>query len=167
MSANLTKQQRQQKQQKQQKHQKSSTRGKFRPVFSFAALQQIYTLAKADYIQSSSPLSLEILGIVAPFLTKIEIGTINPAYVLVDQEGKLSKEEKLLISLGASLAEEKHKNNEIQMRSSKEIYWEECWKKFNENPESCSILEIKAAKEHAYLNDLMSQEEIEEFEKKD
>jgi hypothetical protein len=49
--------------------------------------------------------------------------------------------------------------------AAKELYWEACYaKRTSYGPASCTLLELEAAQEHAYLNDLMSDTELADFE---
>lgn len=128
-----------------------ANRQKYRPVFSASLLQHIEVLARTDYMKNNSAKSLAIVGIVSPFLAKIEAGAINPAYT---ESGKTS----LLESLGAPAPENS------KPEQSKEKYWKACYEKVIADPLSATIVEINAANEHRYLNGLMSIEEVQEFE---
>lgn len=127
---------------------KHTQKQKYRPVFSGAQLSHMYQIAKADYIQNSSQESFSVLGILSPFLAKVEAGAIIPAYVS-------SERVSILESLGGT---------SVETVMTKEQYWEACYTKYLSFPNDCSIKEIGAAKEWKYLNGLMSEEELEAFE---
>lgn len=130
---------------------KSKSEPRFRPVLSATELAYIESLVKQDYLANSSPTALPILSKITPLMVKISLGTANPAYSTTP---KLSLEE----SLGFSIPEE-------SPGEAKEKYWAACYTKLTEQGvDSCTPAEIAAAKEHMYLNDLMSPEEEAAFE---
>lgn len=128
----------------------SKSKKKYRPVLSAGAISHILALAKSESPITSA--SLEVISILAPFMAKIENDAISAAY---EATPKQSLEEKLGIGVPVT--------HPIVL--AKEAYWEVCYSKYKTNPTSCSLQEIQAAREHMYLHDLMSPQEIAEFEK--
>lgn len=120
---------------------------KYRPSLTACMVDHILHLAKSESPISSESISL--IGVLAPFQAKIQNDAITEAYTTAPP--KKSVEE----SLGM-VTPTKH--------LSKEDYWEECHVKYTANPTECSLQEIEAAREHAYLHDLMTIEEKELFE---
>ena len=123
---------------------------KYRPVLSACMIDHIVSLAKTESPISSE--SITLLGILAPFQAKIQNEGITPAYVTVPTK-----------SLEESLGLEVPVTHPLGM--AKEAYWESCYNSYKLNPASCSLQEIQAAREHMYLEGLMSEEEVVEFEK--
>ena len=121
---------------------------KYRPVLPAHLITHAIKLAKLE--QPISTDSIELIGILAPFEAKIAAQAIFPAYTT-------SPKESLLDSLGGTAPSAQN--------LPKEAYWLVCYNKYMESRESCSLEEIQAAREHMYLHDLMSQEELAEFEK--
>lgn len=124
---------------------------KYRPVLTATQITHILTLAKTE--QPLTEQSLSIISTLSPFLAKIQNAGITPAYIPDSKPSVYSLE---------SLGGENHSLSPVP----KEVYWEECYKKYNLTPELCSINEIEAANEHMYLNELMSPEEAKLFEEK-
>lgn len=132
----------------------SSQVQKFRPVLTASQIAQILNLAKSEKPLTSASLSL--ISTLAPFMAKIENAGITAAYTLAEPKPDL------LSSLGA-VSSAASSNNQSNLQTKEEI-WEEAYHKYTSNPVSCSLQEIRDAKEHAYLNDLMTKEEEEAFE---
>jgi hypothetical protein len=126
---------------------------KFRPVLTASQIAQILNLAKSEKPLTSASLSL--ISTLAPFMAKIENAGITAAYTLAEPKPDL------LFSLGAVSSASSNNQSNLQ---TKEETWEEAYHKYTSNPASCSLQEIRDAKEHAYLNDLMTKEEEEAFE---
>jgi len=152
-------------------------------------ISHLVSLAKKD----SSTLSIEALKILIPVQAKIDADVLVPAYItnpkpdLFEQLGfespdtsfidSVSKANKLIADLYAPNLSIRN-NNGLQAREyipniyevhqeeflTKEDYWEACYKKHQKYPDHCTIRDLEAAKEHMYLNGLMTPEEIKEFE---
>lgn len=140
---------------------------KYRPVLSPEQIAHILYLAKREV--PISELSFSLIATLSPFQAKIDSQAINPAYVQVQQGSKPS----MLESLGGEvtvlpsddmIGVPESINPNLSYRT-KEEYWATCYAKYRLLPESCTVLEIKAAQEHMYLNDLMSPEEMVQFER--
>jgi len=120
---------------------------KYRPVLSSTAIAHIVALAKSE-----SPLtlqSIEVISTLSPFLAKIENEGIVAAYTVAPP--KPSIEESLGMVAPTPFL-------------TKEEGWEYCYNKYLLDPTLCSMVEINAAREHMYLEGLMSKEEVAEFE---
>ena len=128
---------------------KQTKQTKYRPVLPAKLIKHALKLAKLE--QPISQESIELIGILAPFEAKIAAQAITPAYTTSSQESLLS-------SLGGE--EETQRAQSL----SKEAYWAACYDKYTKHREECSLEEIQAAREHMYLHDLMSAEELEAFE---
>lgn len=124
---------------------------KYRPVLSATAIAHIIALAKSEHPLSSR--SIEVIATLSPFLAKIENAGVAPAYTQAPPKPSLEESLGMVETATVQLFGE-----------SKEKYWHSCYNKYKINPVSCSLVEIEAAREHMYLHDLMSPEEIEEFE---
>lgn len=133
---------------------RKETKKKYRPVLSATAIAHIIALAKSEHPLSSR--SIEVIATLSPFLAKIENAGVAPAYT---EKPVLSLEEKLGMPVPLHSVSKEQLANQ-----TKEVYWNVCYNKYKINPVSCSLVEIEAAREHMYLHDLMSPQEIEEFE---
>lgn len=129
-----------------------ASQAKYRPSLTAVQIAKIVSLCKQE-----TPMSLEsmtIVGTLAPFQAKIENAGIQPAYTTSPPE---TVEAKLGMTAPAT---------DYNGFESKEAYWLDCYVHYCDEPTHCTLEVIKAAKEHMYINDLMSPEEIAEFESK-
>ena len=137
---------------------------KYRPVLTATQIEFILTMAKLE--QPISELSFSIIRTLAPFQAKIQNNSITPAYSTAVGTTKGN----LMDSLGGTDSLESLESLDSSSPYSpsspynKQAYWEACYKKFTSDPIHCSLAEIEAAQEHAYINDLMSAAEIADFE---
>ena len=131
---------------------------RYRPSLPSHLILKMLELAKLE--QPMSMESVEIIGILAPFQAKIANGAITPSSVSM---GKVSTLESLG---GAEPTPAVYTLNEV-IFYTKESYWQACHDKYLNDAASCCLEEIQAAKEHAYVNDLMSPEEAAAFEEGD
>lgn len=102
--------------------------------------------------------SVELIGILAPFQAKIANKGITTAYTTKPKS-----------TLMESLGEGPTKATPAYILHgvtylSKEEFWAACYELYTADPAQLSLEEIGAAKEHMYLNELMSPEEVAEFE---
>ena len=130
-----------------------NTANKYRPVLTAEQILHILTLAKTEQPAISNT-SLSIIASLAPFQAKIDNAGIIPAYTMQPVKPNNTSLEALEGTVSAG-----------SPPYNKEDYWERCYTKYSTNPVACNLEEIHAAKEHMYLNDLMSPTELEEFEK--
>ncbi len=129
---------------------------KYRPTMSAHLIQHAVNLAKLE--QPMSLESVELIGILAPFLAKIENGAKVGIYSM---QPKVSIEQQIGLELPTNEGEYSFQGKVYLV---KEEYWAACYNQYTVEPRSLSLNHILAAKEHMYLNDLMSPEEMEEFE---
>jgi len=127
---------------------------KFRPVLTAAQIEHILYLAKTEQ-PSITAASMSLISTLSPFQAKIANAGIQPAYTMAPVKPKAASIE--------GLGGDPFVNTKL-MGQSKEMYWADCYNKFSDNPALCNLDEIAAAKEHMYLNDLMSPAELAEFE---
>jgi hypothetical protein len=138
---------------------------KYRPVLTALQIEHILYLAKSE--RPMAALSLSLISTLAPFQAKIQNAGINAAYSTSPKMGLM---ESLGVEAGAETApaiSSDYNNSAIIPTSAsynKQAYWKHCYNKFKADPVSCSLREIEASQEHAYLNELMSPEEIAAFE---
>ena len=130
---------------------KQGKAAKYRPVLTARQIVHIVNLAKKEAPISNA--SLSVISTLSPFLYKIENGAIAPSHVPSDKPKANSLE-----SLGAGT--EPHMSDQ----RTKEERWEQAYNKYKADPTSCTATEILEAREHMYLNDLMSDAEVLEFE---
>jgi hypothetical protein len=135
---------------------------KYRPVLTAVQIEQILYLAKSE--QPMTAMSMSLISTLSPFQAKIQNAAMAPAYVVVG--ASKPSEVEVMESLGGILdVMAANKTTPIDWSGlSKQEYWEACYNKFKTDRVSCNLSEIAASKEHAYLNDLMSPEELAEFE---
>jgi hypothetical protein len=143
----------------------STSKPKYRPVLTAAQITKILALAKLE--QPISAESFSLISTLSPFAAKIANNGIQAAYSLAPIKPST------LESLGGP---SDHPDFDITnvtgsintgglgLGRSKELYWEQCHDKYGSDPVACTLEEIQGAKEHMYLNDLMSPEEVVEFE---
>ena len=130
----------------------------FRVTVTAQMVNKIVELARTEQ-PFPSTISLEILGKFAGLKGKIDNNAINPAYTTAPAISKLE-------SLGGISQQAPSTAYTLAgtSYSTKEEYWEACYKLYAVSPELCDMTTIMSGKEHAYLNDLMTEEEIAEFE---
>jgi len=136
----------------------STTNPKYRPSLPPHLIAHILDLAKKEQPLSTS--SIELISILAPFQAKIQNMGLEPAYTTQVRLPKPSIE----VSLGMLPNSSVLYTLDDTAYFSKEAYWQACYYQSLANFEGLSLLEMNAAKEHMYLNDLMTEEEVIEFE---
>ena len=123
---------------------------KYRPSLTASQIVKIISLAKTE-----SPLSIDsmsIIGTLAPFAAKIETGVAraNPiAPVLTDNTVPIVLSDTGMDRLTKDIIES---------------YPQDSYNLYRADPEECTMSQIQAALEYAYLNDLMSQKELHTYE---
>ena len=127
---------------------------KYRPSLPSHLILKILELSKLEAPMSME--SVEIIGILAPFQAKIANGALTPSSVSM---GKIST----LESLGGEAAPTAYILGNANYQS-KEGYWQACYMRYVEDAAACTLEVINSAKEHMYINDLMSPEEAKAFE---
>ena len=141
---------------------RATNKAKYRPVLTAVQIEHILYLAKSE--QPLSSMSMSLISTLAPFQAKIQNAAMTPAYILVAPK---PSEADVMESLGAGAPNKIVGNIHTSIDCSglaKQEYWEACYNKFKANPVYCSLAEIAASQEHAYLNELMSVSELAAFE---
>ena len=133
-----------------------SNKLKYRPVLTAENITHILKLAKTESPLSDA--STAVIAVLAPFQAKIDNAGIVPAYT-TSTPNKQEKANDLLDSLGFP-------SIRPDPTVPKEVLWKQAYKKFKASPATCSLVEIGYAQEYMYLHDLMSPEEMVEFENK-
>ncbi len=130
-------------------------KAKYRPALTTMQILTILDLARTAPITEDK---MSVISTLAPILAKIQVGAIAPAYVTHQGKRSIAKTpEQLLEELGGSL-------QDLPLDLSDPHYWAKCYDKHCAFPATCTKEEVAAAQEHMYLNDLMSEEEIQKFE---
>ena len=106
--------------------------------------QIAWLLEQARVHAATDDTAMELVSILAPYLSKIDNKAVLPAYTTT----RTSQ----LEALGGVAPVDK------------EAYWMSCYEKYAANPTTCTVEEIVAAKEHMYLHELMSAEKVAAFE---
>lgn len=139
---------------------KTTSQNKYRPTFTAPQLARILHLAQESYINAHTadicPLDRVIVQTLAPFIAKIESGVKEAAYNTVPRipiHDLLGFE----INPGAE-----QKETVVQ---DKVAYNAACYKMYSENPARITVKQIEAAREHMYVNDLMSATQEQLYEK--
>ena len=124
---------------------------KYRPSLTACQIDKIMSLAKQETPLSEA--SKDIIRTLAPFLAKIETGATSPAYEYIPS-----------LSLSDMLGIES--DTSVSNSCTGAEYNKQCYLKCQTTPALCSPVEIAAAQEHAYINDLMSASEEQDYEAK-
>ena len=129
---------------------------KYRHSLTIEQIAHLVFLARAELPMSN--LSACIIGKLAPFLSKIDNLVKAPAYTTSSLPPKAKANS--LESLGAGLP------SSIEAKGfSKEQIWELAYNKYQLDPQLCTLRDIADSKEHMYLNDLMSEDDVAKFER--
>jgi len=129
---------------------------KYRPSLTLVQMQHITAMCKME--QPISNLSMEVVATLSTYIAKAENNAVSPAYAT-------SPKQSLEQSLGMGSPASGTFMFQGEVYTDKEEYWAACYKVYTLNPTSLSLIEIGAAKEHMYLEGLMSNVEIADFEK--
>jgi len=131
---------------------------KYRPSLTALQIAHIVKLAEEDIARTGDSYdSLSIIRSLSPLLVKINTGAIKSSYVstpmpsIFDKLGEAPTSTPPTPSPSASM--------------SKKEYNHKCYIKYHAHMNTCTPEEINAAKEHAYINDLMTASEEQEYEK--
>jgi hypothetical protein len=130
---------------------------KYRPVLTLEQMKHIISLAKATPNEDS----ISVISTLYPYIAKAEMQAIVPAYTIKEKptlETKLGFSHEEITAITGN-------HNHISEAMDKEVYWKLAYEKWLANPDSCTTDELLAANEHRYLHDLMTPEEMVEFEK--
>ena len=148
----------------------AAIKAKYRPVLTAVQIEQILYLAKSE--QPMTAMSMSLISTLAPFQAKIHNSALTPAYIIADnakaRQADVMQSLGSLSSLDSTVADPYAASTSTSAINpnglSKQQYWEACYNKFKIDPISCSLAEIEASQEHAYLNELMSVKELAAFE---
>jgi hypothetical protein len=137
---------------------------KYRPSLTRRQIAQAINLAQADIrahpATGVATESLTLLTVLIPYLAKIDQEAITPSHVTAP---KMSLLESLGEAVNPNPPELEQCTNDPDSFASKDEYWKHCYDRM-QTGENLSVREINAAREHMYLNDLMTDEEIFLFE---
>ncbi len=122
---------------------------KYRPVLTAEQITYLLALCKEATILSSTCISC--IHTLSVYQTKIDNLGITPAYTT-------SPRKSLLESLGTEPLYDGFGDR------TKEEVWEDSYQLYIADVASCTLATIQKAKEHMYLNDLMTPEEMLVFE---
>ena len=141
---------------------------KYRVMLSPSIISSILSQAKTAYATLANQESLDIITALAPYEAKIATGSIVEAYTAAGAihtpKTDIQKESDQLASLGADTGAEQQAvlDPDAENFLSKDAYWAACYAIYILHPaSSLSVETIDAAKEHMYLNDLLSDSERE------
>lgn len=128
---------------------------KYRPVLTSSQLEHIIAMLKIG----ESPLSdtgIATIHYLTGFLYKIQHAGSIPAYTSAGKKKRVD----MLEALGGieSIASD--------LSISKEEQWAASYAIYVLKPSDCTVSQIQEAHEHMYLNDLMTEEQILDFEAK-
>ena len=129
---------------------KTTSQNKYRPTFTAPQLARILHLAQESYINAHTAdicqIDRVIVQTLAPFIAKIESGVKEAAYALMPRTP-------IHDLLGFEINPGAKQKETVQ---NKVAYNAACYKIYSENPARCTVVQIEAAREHMYVNDLMS-----------
>lgn len=138
---------------------------KYRPVLTKEQIDHILSLAKREI--PISDLSVSLIASLAPFTAKIESNAVLPAYT---EKPRVSLAESLGFTTSATFHDDMIGVPEYTAppgkQFTKEEFWAASYAKYLIDPASCTMAEIDGAHEHMYLNELMTPEQLAEFENK-
>ena len=143
---------------------------KYRPSLTKTQIEQIIALCKVD----GSTHSLDVLRALAPFYAKIQHSAIKEAHTVQPKQSVYELLGMDTPQATVTSTQETNTASEIKEATADTIdindyvtnadYWLACYTKYEADKVSCTVQEIEAAKEHMYLNDLMTPEQEEEWE---
>ena len=123
-------------------------------------VETMVSIIQKAHIEHYSDITLSVLNKLDTVLVKIRLGARKSDYIPTPTRDTSSIEASLGMLPNNSVA---YTLDDI-MYHTKESYWEACYLKSLEDFKSLSFLEIQAAREYMYLHDLMTAEEMKEFE---
>ena len=127
------------------------TTKKYRPSLTSTQISILIELCKAQ--SPMSPEVREIIGILAPYYTKIQVGAITSSHTTTRRSPI-----DLLIDLGED-------NAPSQPNLNRAVYWQQCYEKLQaQTKDNLTPSELESAYEHMYLHNLFSDEEKSLFE---
>lgn len=147
---------------------KGQPQGKYRPQLTANQITHAVLLAKLDLAcitSTTHELSLDLLATLSPFKAKIDNMAITPSYTPAPAKPSMASG----LGMASSSPTAKPVNSTANTAHTtegmtKEQQWEHSYNTLSSNPANCTAEQVLQAKEHMYLNDLMSPEEEEAYE---
>lgn len=154
---------------------------KYRPSLSAENIRHILALAKTEK-PAISAASMKVIAVLSPFLAKIENDALAASHTasykpsMLELLGCTEKQEleQPVHDKGApkDYPATRSYDNESGLHATilpehygdNAAYWQACYQKHLDWPESCTLQEIQAAQEHRYLAGLMTEAEMVAFE---
>lgn len=127
---------------------------KHRPVLTAAQISHIILLCKLE--DPLTEISMSIISYLAPFLSKIENSGNIPAYITTSRTPAHNSLE--------GLGEQIDSGIEAMHLTTKKERWAKAYAIYILDRASCNLQQLQDAREHMYLNDLMTETEVLEFE---
>lgn len=128
---------------------------KYRPSLTEKQILHIIELAKSEQPMTTTSMSLVVS--LSALAYKIDNLAIIPAYTTATSKPRGVEANTSLEALGDT-------DTLAGIQQTKEQMWELAYIKYIDNQASCSLRDILHAREHMYLNDLMSDSEATAFE---
>ena len=119
---------------------------KFRPVLTAQQIEHVLTMCRSETPLSQE--SIELVATLSPYYAKIQNAGVIPAYSVTDAR---KVENKLGIETGSN-----GRIDWVQVRK-------QAYEKYVQNPNLCSMDELKYAHQYRFDNGLMSTEESEKY----
>jgi len=130
---------------------------KYRPVLTEAQIEQVLYLAKTQ-TPTIDTTSMSLISYLTPFLSKIQSRANKPAYTSSIRAPSYNSIESLSETTAQVQA------STIERITTKAELWSNAYSKYKLDPNSCSVVDIENAREHMYLDGLMTPEEASNFE---
>lgn len=132
---------------------------KYRPSLTLTQINHITSLCRSE--SPVSPNSIQLLAYLASYTIKANAGLVSSSHDALSLTAKSPSD--LLAELGGEITDS---TSYIPTDLSQPHYWQQCYEKWSATPGQCTEAEVEAANEHRYLNDMMSPEEVAEFDSK-
>lgn len=134
------------------------TTKRYRPSLSLDSLKHILYLSALDQANKSEidrKANRTLQQALTPFIAKIEVGAMGPAYNVNNDYGK---------SIENKLGLDQNSAHIISQIHSDKIYWKQCYDKLMAGKDLTEA-ELAAADEHRYLEGMMDSKEEKEHER--
>lgn len=135
----------------------------YRPSLDADTIKYLSQLATREFATNNHPLALRAIGKLAPFVAKIEAGAVKPSHTytpkvsVLEQLGVDTEDSNTLATSNDSCSQTAYTPEEAYK------LWREAIT--NNDFSLLNIDLIAQAKDYAYLNDLLTTEEEEEYER--
>ncbi|MAP95976.1 MAG: hypothetical protein CMK07_13595 [Ponticaulis sp.] len=134
----------------------STSKAKYRPSLDAETLEYLSNLVTREFATNNHPLALVAIGKLAPFVAKIKAGAIKPSHSTVDKPDMLTQ-------LGSPEEVTSDANSDTISEADCYTLWQEAIASNDFTHVNVEI--INKAKNYAYLNDLLTEEQEIEYEK--